>query len=138
MYAATEKISQYFDEQEITYRVIERENASVLVAGVNSEKTSFEILYISHDDENDVAMRVYDFIKFEDEKYADLLELVNQLNHRYRYVKFILDTNDNTVNIEIDFPSSTSNVGELAFEMLIRCTKIIDGAYPDFMRCIWT
>ena len=49
----------------------------------------------------------------------------------------VLDTNDNTVQAEMDAAFRTHDVGEFCLELMGRCVDICDKAYPDFMKALW-
>ena len=52
-------------------------------------------------------------------------------------LKFTLD-NDSSLNAEYDLPVNTEDVGEACFEIGLRMAQIIDEAYPEFMKAIWS
>ncbi|RID89036.1 hypothetical protein D1953_00210 [Peribacillus asahii] len=64
-----------------------------------------------------------------------ILELINDLNTEFRFVKFYLA--ENSINVQ-----STNFNGEVfspvdAFECLIAVLRAADEAYPKFMRALW-
>lgn len=97
---------------------------------------AYRIRFISRDDDNDVAVRVYSLLSLDEEQSARILPVINKLNNDYRYVKFVLDK-DNDVNIEYDYPMACSNPAESVREIVIRIVKIIDDTYPELMRAMW-
>ena len=72
----------------------------------------------------------------DDTQKAKILEALNALNVKYRYVKFCCD-NDGDVNIEYDYPVRSENPENSAEEIVIRFVKIIDDAYPQLMHALW-
>jgi len=96
----------------------------------------YRIKFISTDDDNDVAVRVFALIQVKEEKKPQVINVLNELNAKFRYAKFCCDS-DGDVNIEYDYPVSASNPSESAHEILIRFVKIIDEAYPSLMRALW-
>ncbi len=98
---------------------------------------NYRIRFISTDDGNDVSVRVIGLIRVEANQRADIINVLNELNRKYRYVKFVCD-NDNDINVEYDFPTSASNPAESALEMVLRVAKIIEEAYPEIMRTLWS
>lgn len=97
--------------------------------------STYKIRFISTNDQNDVAVRVFSLVNVEEASWPKLLPTINELNREFRFVKFVLDQ-DGDVNIEYDFPLE-SNPTVCAEEILIRILKIIDQAYPTLMRAIW-
>ena len=97
---------------------------------------NYRIKFISTDNDNDVAVRVFGLLRVDDTQKAKILEALNALNVKYRYVKFCCD-NDGDVNIEYDYPVRSENPENSAEEIVIRFVKIIDDAYPQLMHALW-
>ena len=98
--------------------------------------SSYRIRFISKDDDNDVSVRVFGLVRVETEEKPRILAALNELNVKYRFVKFCCD-NDGDVNVEYDYPVKAVNPAASAKEMVIRFTQIIDEAYPVLMRALW-
>jgi len=96
----------------------------------------YRIRFISNDDDNDVAVRVYKLFSVEENQVEKILPVINRLNSQYRFVKFVCDE-DRDVNIEYDYPQTSSHPEESAEEIVIRIVRIIDEAYPELMRALW-
>jgi hypothetical protein len=97
---------------------------------------SYRIRFISRDDDNDVAVRIFSLVTIDKEKQDKVLPVINNLNNKYRYVKFILD-NDGDVNVEYDYLVKCPDPAVSAKELIIRIVKIVDEAYPELMRAMW-
>ena len=138
MYKATEEIYEAFQDAELHCETDENDEGHTYVrAGISTKLTSFSMLFISTDDDNDVSMRIFNFVRFDEEKRGSVLFAANKLNRMFRYVKFFVDFDDNTVTVAMDFPVSCDNVGQTAIEILFRMMDISDEAYSEFMKAIW-
>ena len=139
MFKATKLISEELDRREINYDIEEGENASMLVVGFAIENgPSVRVGFISADDDNSVAIRIIGLVRnIHDTKLDQVLNVVNNCNKKYRYVKFTL--NEKNMNVEFDMPKFTPDnaVGPVAVEMLVRMMQIVETAYPEIMRAIW-
>ena len=96
--------------------------------------------FISRDNDNDVAARIFGLItNTPNEKRARVMEACNVLNHKIRYMKFYLDT-DGDINVEYDFPvhSPDNGIGEMAFEIFVRMMQILDSEYSIFMKALYS
>ncbi len=134
---ATYAIQQSFDEKGIKYRVTEVEESSVVEAAFGIDNgPSVTVRFISRDDDNDVAIRIFDLIKVTEDKRSNVLTAINQINNQYRYLKFVINDKGG-VNAENDLYMRTDNVGEICVEMFIRCMQILKKAYPILMHAIW-
>ena len=97
---------------------------------------NYRIKFISTDNDNDVAVRVFGLLRVDDTQKAKILEALNALNVKYRYVKFCCD-NDGDVNIEYDYLLRSENPENSADEIMFRFVKIIDEVYPQLMHALW-
>lgn len=70
------------------------------------------------------------------EKTSKMLLTLNECNHKFRWVKFYLDE-DNDIIADADVIFDEQNVGEACLEIIMRTASIIDDAYPDLMKGIW-
>ena len=96
--------------------------------------------FISRDNDNDVATRIFGLISnTPKEKRTRVMEACNVLNHKIRYMKFYLDT-DGDINVEYDFPvhSPDDGIGEMAFEIFVRMMQILDSEYSIFMKALYS
>ncbi len=71
------------------------------------------------------------------EKTSQLLLALNDCNHKFRWVRFYLD-DDNDVIANADMLFTEQNVGAACTEIVMRTASIIDDAYPDIMKGIWS
>lgn len=97
---------------------------------------SYRIRFISKDDDNDVAVRIFELISVDESRWAKVLPVLNQLNARFRYAKFVLDK-DGDINLEYDYLMHCPDPAASALELVIRIVKIVDEAYPEIMRAMW-
>lgn len=137
-YQATKKIARALEERDIRYKVEETEKSSYVEVSFKGDNIrGINIKLISSDDDNDVSVRSYAIVSVPDEKKAAILAIVNEINLKYRYLKFVLDE-DGDVNAEYDIPQKTVEIGDVGYELVSRFVNIIDKAYPMFMRALWS
>ncbi len=137
MHQATRAIIDAFNEKDIKYAVEENDKFSYVKAGFHSETgTPVTVMFISSDEDNDVAVRANSLVKLPESKLPELIMVVNDLNREYRYIKFVVNK-DNELRAEFDMPIRTDNVGPVAVEIFIRFMQIIDKALPILMKAIW-
>ena len=139
MFAATKRIYNALKAKE-GLKVFTEENeksSEVWLQFPVKSGGNYRIKFISTDDDNDVAVRVFGLLRVDDTQKAKILETLNALNVKYRYVKFCCD-NDGDVNIEYDYPVRSENPENSAEEIVIRFVKIIDVAYPQLMHALWS
>ena len=137
MFKMTQIIYDALQEAGLKVFVDELERSSAVWAQFGIENGgSYKIRFISTDDDNDVAVRVFGILKADETNRHKLLPVLNALNAKYRYVKFIMD-GDGDVNLEYDYLLNCPDPSASAPEIIARFVKIIDEAYPDLMRAMW-
>ena len=136
-YATTQKFLDVLDENEMKYTwngITDSGDEKVTFrwAGENSDDIT-ALLYFD-DDLDDVSLRVWNLVDFEEADYPLVLKVVNELNHRYRFVRFICDNSDWSVSLEADVPlHDGKESAEIAYDMLVYLVLIADEAYPDLL-----
>lgn len=127
IYQASKAIKEALDAQDIRCDIAEGPDSSAVITGFDLKSgDAATIHFISMNDQNDVAMRVFHFAKGDPAKLA---KVVNDLNCQFRYAKFTL--RDDEVCLEMDIPQETANVGRVAFELLARSLDIMAEAAAD-------
>ena len=101
-----------------------------------SAGNSYKVRFIFDEDGESVAVRVFGFVKATGDSFAKLLVLCNQLNDKYRWVKFCID-DDKDLNIEADCVITERTAGTVCCEMFGHVMSIAKKAYPEFMKAIW-
>ena len=127
MLDSTRQFIQAMDAKNIKHSDIEvtdsgMEKVTVIYTG--DSIPSIRMIFFFNKDCEDVAIRVFDIVKLPENKIDG-------------FFKFVLDTNDNTVQAEMDAAFRTHDVGEICLELMGRCVDICDKAYPDFMKALW-
>lgn len=122
---------------------IHHDNIDVLNSGKfdvetrwNLEETTVSVRSIFDDDGHTVAIRCYRLAHTKADRLDDVLKVCNELNNRFRWVKFVIDK-DNDVNIETDCIVSENTAGEVVLELVQRLCGIADDAYPELMKVIY-
>ena len=90
------------------------------------------------DDDGDglVALRSWSLGSVKDDKYARVLMLCNDLNDKYRWVKFYIDK-DQDICAALDAVIDINTCGAEVHQLLTRMVGICDGAYSEIMKAMW-
>lgn len=140
IYSATKEIERVFKEKELKYEIAENDAVSALSAKFSAEKAgSFQIYFFSSDEDTDVYVRIPGLVRVPENKRENVLPVVNELNSRVRFFRLFLDK-DGDVNLQFDMLQETpmSAVGKAAYELCVRAMQIVDVAYPELMKAIWS
>lgn len=140
-FKAINLIAETFEKRGVKFDVVSHHGSEQLLAGFSVDCGPNVIMrFISHDNDNDVAARIFGLISnTPKEKRVRVMEACNVLNHKIRYIKFYLDT-DGDINVEYDFPvhSPDDGIGEMAFEIFVRTMHILDFEYCIFMKALYS
>lgn len=140
MFKATNLIAETFEKYGIVFKVEDASKAEIITAGFHIDGgPSVSEWFISSNDNNDVAVRIFGLITNTPEaKRPRVMEACNILNCEVRHLKFYMD--DGNVNIDYDFPECTPDegVGKMALEIFFRTMKTLDEKYGIFMKAIYT
>jgi len=138
VYKATKEIAAEFDALDIKYTIHELDSSSAVKVSWNGEVAKDQTMYfISNDDDSDVHAENMAMAHVPAGKKDAVLSCLNGLNRRFRYAKFSLDDYSD-VRVEYDFPLESKNAGPIAKEVFLRFMNIIDDAYPEVMKAIWS
>lgn len=116
----------------------ETDDGKVVVScGVNGKSARYDLFFIFDADGRSMGIRTPELAKVPIDKKLPIMDLINQLNMRFRWIKFFIDGEEN-INAQIDTVLRGDAPGKTGVEMMVRMFKIIDEAYPQFMRTIWS
>lgn len=108
-------------------------SSSAVITGFNLKAgISIQIFFISAAD-NDLAIRVFQFLPVPPGKEAAALQACNRVNRQFRFTKFVANDNGH-IGIEMDVAVETANLAKVAIELLMRLLNIADEAYPVFQQ----
>lgn len=140
MYSSTKQFTDFLDQDETKYtyngNIKDRDIVKIFFETKNI--SSLCVTFYFDDSGENVAVRVFDLIKFQENKLPSMLAAINDQNAKYRFAKFVIDTDDCTAQVEIDACFREHDIGEICSELLARCVSICDDSYADLMKAIWT
>ena len=90
MYNSIRLLTESFDAHGLKYQTTEKEQIQDIRVpfGINNGP-SVDVIFISSHQKNDISMRVINLTnKVPREKRINILETINILNHKYRFLKF--------------------------------------------------
>ncbi|MCM3735783.1 YbjN domain-containing protein [Bacillus cytotoxicus] len=131
-----EQFKMYLEQQEIYMEEFNPENGVPFLRAEQSIENGGNITLIIAFYEVFVEAFATDFIKVDNPlKKERVLELVNEMNTNFRFVKFVFE--DNMVYLQATNFNGSTFVPEDAFECLVALLRAAEEAYPKFMRIIW-
>lgn len=140
-FKAINLIAETFEERNVKFEVITHLDSEQLLAGFSVDcGPNVMMRFISLDNDNDVAIRIYSLISNTPaDKRPRVLEACNMINRKVRYMKFYVDI-DGDINVEYDVPVKAPDIGigEMAFEMFIRMMRTLDAEYHVLTKALYS
>ena len=98
----------------------------------DGDNVSFDIECFFCSDNELCSLRIWNFIDYDAENYAQILEIVNDINASYRYVSCYADTSDNSVTVSMDvIIREDDNAGDIVYEGLAWIAVLADEFYEQ-------
>lgn len=127
----------YFDAKDFKYQMDEEQNVMQVSFGKYENKDQMKMLVFFKEDNRTVSVRSFEYCSIPENKLAAMHALCSELNRKYVWVKFFVDTKDNTLTLADDAIVMVDSCGDEIHELLLRMWQIGDDAYPDIMRTLW-
>lgn len=132
MNICAEKFIENLKSKDLNFEVKERGEKTVVSFPYDGRKTHF---FFSGDDGEYAQMQTL-IESVSEDKYVDVVLACNQVNSTYRFLKFVVDE-DNDVMAMADAILDPGSADEECFELLIRSLQIIKDAKPTIMKAIY-
>lgn len=134
--AAAKLFISYLEAKEMKYSVVNEERAVIRV-GWNLEGTTLGVFFMFDENGTSVHIEGHDFLTFTKDKCDKMYKICNDLNRKYRWVKFTVDVEKSVAVVECDAVIQLDTCAEEAVELMLRMTNIVEDAYPIIMKALW-
>lgn len=134
MNTAAKMVSAFFESQDTKLNELRDD---LLLIGWGFEGGSIRIFFSFDESCTHVHLEGREFIKVPAEKYDAIYKTLNECNDQYVHVKFVLDTESGEICARDDDIIQLDSCGEECFELMIRMVKIVEDAYPKFMKALY-
>ncbi len=131
-------VEAFLKSQDIRTERLE-EDVSVLRVGFSmNNKESIRIIMFFSEDCSDIKFRAFNLAKFPEEKKDAMYKVCNDLNIHFRWIKFFVEEDDNTITAEDDAVIQLDSCGQEAMRCILQLARISDDAYPIIMKAIYS
>lgn len=140
MYSSTASFVAAMEQKGIQYSdkgqgLAGKDVISVRYSGDNMQK--IEVRFFFDEGGKDVAIRIFEILKVPKDRLPAVLAVANDKNKRYRWVKFCVDTENDSLRLDLDAAFRSGDVGEICCELLSRAVGSCDECYPDFAKAVY-
>ncbi|MBO4450503.1 MAG: YbjN domain-containing protein [Clostridiales bacterium] len=133
---AAQVTAAYFDSKGLIYDMSDDGHAISTGFELNNRE-GLKILIIFDPNDESVALRAFNVAKIPADKKDSMFAVVNSLNTKYRWIKFVIDEEDNTITAEDDAVIQLDSCGEEVLECCKHIVAIVDKAYPEIMASLF-
>lgn len=138
MRAVVQNFLDELDKRHLSHRNIEEFNGRTVVPlGFELSNLRTKIYVFFDENDRSVAIRCFGFMKVSENQFPQALMCCNSLNKSMRWVKFYVDT-DMEIHAEDDAIVDEETAGVEILELVMQMAKIVDEAYPQINRAIWS
>lgn len=133
-YQSTSDFLAALDEEGIKYTFAGTDSDNdelVTIENTSSVYGDVTFRFYFHEDEDDVSVRVWNVIDFAPADRDAVLEMCNQQNSAWRYVRFWVDDSDNSVTMAYDAYLPKRSPGDICVNIIYAMHNILEGAYPE-------
>lgn len=127
-YKVTSNFMKLLDKNEIIYKYATSDGDDVI--SINDSGSYGDQKFIFFFNGSSVSLRVWDVIEFDVADRADVLDVCNNANYTWKYMRFYVNDSDNTVTMDFDMPLN-DNEADDCFEILVCASSILSEVYPD-------
>ena len=133
----TKLTAAFFDSIGLKYG-INGDNSEIIETGLGGfdNISSVRVIFFFDDNEHSVHLIAPQIVKVPESKKANIYRLINEINQKYRWVKFYMNSEGN-VMIDADCILDMETCGQECLEIMQRTADIANDAYPILMREIW-
>ena len=126
---------RHLDEKGVHYTDGGENHVRVSYSGDNISSIPINVIF-DKNGKNYVQLDCWNIAKFNADKMPAGLITCNELNKKFRWVKFYIDE-DMDIRCQADMIVEPDTVGAECLEFVQRSVNIIDEAYPEFMKALW-
>lgn len=132
-YNNTQKFLDALDENNFkyTYKGVDNNNREKVVFPYSGDNIECDVQIAFSDDEEDISICVWNVIDFDKKYLAGVIDVIDTLNYKYRFVKLYADRTDWSVTAYMDLiVRQNADVGDIAVEGVARMLSILEDEYP--------
>ncbi len=132
---AAKVLAQFMESMETAPREVGENTVEI---GWNFDGGSIDIVFSFDDEDRHVSIQGYNFVKgVPEDKYDALYKEINDCNAQYVHIKFYLDRSVGQILARDEDVIQLDTCGPECYELMVRMVKIVEDAYPKFMKAMW-
>ena len=132
MNRAAQTVASFLDTKGIQY-MLKGQDKEVLITGFPTKNKGGIVLTCFFDENSaSVCITTSDLVRVESTQRSKCYETCSKLNQMYKWVKFYVNENDDSVSAQIDAFIDEKNCEEEVMQLIVAMVSIADEAYLAF------
>lgn len=129
--AAADTFSKYLDNEGTiyTYKGKTDNGEDIFLISFGGDNTDVTVNLFFDNDDTGAVLYVWNLYEIKPSQADECIKVCNDLNSRYRFVKFYYDESDCTVTVQSDVIFRADDIGELCNEIVHRTAFLSDEGY---------
>ena len=127
-YPATRNFIEYLESKDIkyTYEGMQNEKEVLTISSTLDNFESLAVMCYFNKDSEEVSLRIWNIVTATAGR-NNVLSTLNSLNAAYKFVKFVLDESDSTVQAEIDIYIDGDHCGRSVYDAMMAAFNVTDN-----------
>ena len=134
-YDSTKQFIAALESEDISYDYsgVDSHDYDVVTVDLEGDNITVSLYFYFNSDGEDVAIRVWDLITYDESMDDAVVRAANTLNQNYRFAYFYGDT-DFTVTGSMDVIfHAGDDIGAICYDAMMFVADVCDKAYPDLL-----
>ena len=135
----TAKITKaFFDSKGFHVDQVGDEGEVLLAGFAMNNREGIRVIIQFDDNEESAKILAPEVAKIPENAMDKMYKVINDINEHYRWIKFVIDEENNTVMAGDDAVIQLDSCGEEIFRCCFQLVHIVDQAYPEIMKAIFS
>ena len=128
--AAAKRTAEYFEKQGLHFERVGASKEGIISTFSAQNAGNIKLLMVFDPDAEGVRIRTVGLFKVPEDGKEKAYRICNEMNCRFRWIKFYLDESDNTIIAQDDAVIDPETCGSEVLRCCAQLTKIADSAFP--------
>lgn len=134
-----EAVEQIFDDKDLNYEKFDKDDETLFAIPMPAKNAPGLKVFLHVTEVGDCKIRAYIVREVSEGKFPAILEAINRLNGKYRYITLSMDS-DGDILAAYDFTlfgEDMEVIEEHVMHMLILVSKVMDNCIKPLMKIVW-
>lgn len=135
---AAKLTAAYMESIDMKHEVMGEDGEVISLSFALDNREGLRLVIHFSENGDSIKISAYDLVKFPSDRKDRMYKVCNELNAKYRWVKFYVDERDDTITADTDEIIQMDSCAEHTVQATVQLVQIADEAYPDIQRALWS